>query len=104
MTTALPHRALAMLRAVRAGRAELTDSCEPDLRVDGLACCDQEMARSLVHAGLVATAGTGPKGAWLPAILTPAGEAALTSTSAALGPPTWTRGYRSLSQTDKPAA
>lgn len=77
MTTPLPHRALAMLRAVQAGRAELTDSCEPDLRVDGLACCDQAMARTLAHAGLVAAAGAGPRGAWLPAVLTPTGEQAL---------------------------
>ena len=73
----LSHRALAMLRAVQAGRAELTDSCEPDLRVDGLACCDQAMAHSLAHAGLVAVARSGPTGAWLPAILTPSGEQAL---------------------------
>ncbi|QUQ65090.1 hypothetical protein [Kutzneria sp. CA-103260] len=81
MTTPLSHRALAMLRAVRAGRAELTASREPDFRVDGLACCDQAMARELVHAGLVATAGVGAKGAWLPAILTPSGENALASAS-----------------------
>ena len=73
----LPHRALAMLRAVQAGCAELTDSCEPDLRVDGLACCDQAMAHHLAHAGLVAVAGSGPRGAWLPAVLTPSGEQAL---------------------------
>lgn len=77
MTTPLPHRALAMLRAVQAGRAELTTSREPDFRVDGLACCDQAMARDLVHAGLVTTAGAGARGAWLPAILTPSGEKAL---------------------------
>lgn len=82
MTTPLPHRALAMLRAVQAGRAELTDSCEPDLRVDGLACCDQAMARELVHAGLVRPAGRGARGAWLPATLTASGEQAL-----AVGPP-----------------
>lgn len=79
MTCPLPHRALAMLRAVQAGRAELTDSCEPDLRVDGLACCDQAMARDLAHAGLLRTAGTGPRGAWLPAVLTPTGEQALSA-------------------------
>jgi hypothetical protein len=86
MTTPLPHRALAMLRAVRAGRAELTDSCEPDLRVDGLACCDQAMARELVHAGLVATAGTDSRDGWRPAVLTPSGEAALAAAGRAAPP------------------
>jgi hypothetical protein len=81
MTTSLPHRAIAMLRAVAAGRAELTDSREPDLRVDGLPCCDQPMAHDLVHAGLMVPAG--PKTAWMPARLTPSGERALAET----GPP-----------------
>ncbi|RSM40870.1 hypothetical protein DMA12_25545 [Amycolatopsis balhimycina DSM 5908] len=47
------RRALAMLRAVGAGRAELTCSCEPDLRVDGLPCCDQATAHDLARAGLI---------------------------------------------------
>ena len=81
MTTPLPHRALAMLRAVQAGRAELTASREPDFRIDGLACCDQAMAWDLVHAGLVTTAGTAALGSWLPAILTPSGENALATAS-----------------------
>ena len=81
MTTPLPHRAIAMLRAVAAGRAELTDSSEPDLRVDGLPCCDQAMAHDLAHAGLLVAAG--PKTAWMPARLTPSGERAL----AEAGPP-----------------
>ena len=75
MTTPLPHRAIAMLRAVAAGRAELTDSREPDLRVDGLPCCDQAMAHDLVHAGLMTSAGTG--GTWRPATLTPLGQRSL---------------------------
>ncbi|EWM19533.1 hypothetical protein KUTG_09837 [Kutzneria sp. 744] len=81
MTTPLPHRAIAMLRAVAAGRAELTASSEPDLRVDGLPCCDQAMAHDLVHAGLVVADGSGA--AWMPARLTPSGERALASA----GPP-----------------
>jgi hypothetical protein len=83
MITPLPHRAIAILRAVAAGRAELTDSREPDLRVDGLPCCDQAMARDLVHDGLVTAAGS--KGAWMPARLTPSGERVL---AAAAPPPT----------------
>ena len=85
MTTPLSHRALAILRAVRAGRAELTASREPDFRVDGLACCDQAMARELVHAGLVATARAGARGTWQRAVLTPSGESALASASPQVG-------------------
>ena len=81
MTTPLPHRAIAMLRAIAAGHAELTDSSEPDLRFDGLPCCDQAMAHDLVHAGLVVAAG--PRNPWMPAKLTPSGEKAL----ADAGPP-----------------
>ncbi|MFC0543276.1 hypothetical protein [Kutzneria chonburiensis] len=81
MTTPLPHRAIAILRAVAAGRAELTDSREPDLRVDGLPCCDQAMAHDLVHAGLVVAARS--TSTWMPARLTPSGERAL----AEAGPP-----------------
>lgn len=54
MVTELNRRALAMLRAVGAGRAELTCSCEPDLRVDGLPCCDQATAHALARAELTA--------------------------------------------------
>jgi hypothetical protein len=79
MTTPLPHRAIAMLRAVAAGHAELTDSSEPDLRFDGLPCCDQAMAHDLVHAGLVVA--TGPRNPWMPAKLTPSGERALADAS-----------------------
>lgn len=69
-----------MLRAVAAGRAELTHSCEPDLFVDGLACCDQYTAHLLTRAGLVRPAQSG--GGWLPgqrvpAELTPAGRAVI---------------------------
>ncbi|HEY0499154.1 MAG TPA: hypothetical protein VGD48_25650 [Kutzneria sp.] len=81
MTTPLPHRAIAMLRAVATGRAELTDSSEPDLRVDGLPCCDQAMAHDLVHAGLITA--TGSRTDWMPARLTPSGARVL----ADAGPP-----------------
>ena len=48
---ALTDRALAMLRAVAAGRAHITVSVEPDLYVDEIPCCDQSTAHDLAHAG-----------------------------------------------------
>ncbi|MYW93693.1 hypothetical protein G3I59_24515 [Amycolatopsis rubida] len=73
------RRALAMLRAIAAGRAELTRSCEPDLRVDGLPCCDQTTAHDLVREGLVrpVSAPGGAVGQWTRAELTPDGQLAL---------------------------
>ncbi|MEB3369077.1 hypothetical protein [Saccharopolyspora mangrovi] len=73
----LNHRQLAMLRAVAGGRAEITCSCEPDLYVDGLPCCDQSSARDLVQTGLLRAAGTGPTGQRVTAALTDLGRAAL---------------------------
>ncbi|WP_033437007.1 hypothetical protein [Saccharothrix sp. NRRL B-16314] len=49
----LSGRAKAMLRAVAAGRGQLSGGCEPDLYVDGLPCCDQMVTHDLVHAGLL---------------------------------------------------
>ncbi|MBB5806259.1 hypothetical protein F4560_006027 [Saccharothrix ecbatanensis] len=49
----LSGRAKAMLRAVAAGRGELSGGREPDLYVDGLPCCDQMVSHDLVHAGLL---------------------------------------------------
>ncbi|WP_116205311.1 hypothetical protein [Amycolatopsis circi] len=79
MSVTLNRRALAMLRAIAAGRAELTRSCEPDLRVDGLPCCDQTTAHDLVREGLVrpASALGGAVGQWTEAELTPDGLLAL---------------------------
>lgn len=74
---ALNHRQLAMLRAVAGGRAEITCSCEPDLYVDGLPCCDQGSARDLVQTGLLRAARTGPTGQRVTAALTDLGRAAL---------------------------
>ena len=53
MDDELNHRARALLRAIAAGRAEVTRSSEPDLKVDGLLCSDQVAARELAHAGLL---------------------------------------------------
>lgn len=66
-----------MLRAVAAGRAEIAWSCEPDLYVDGLVCCDQYTAHLLAHRGLVVPARPAAVGQRVRARLTPAGEAAL---------------------------
>ena len=79
----LNRRAMAMLRAVGAGRAELTCSCEPDLRVDGLPCCDQATAHELARAGLIRpAAGPVSIGQWVRAELTAGGQAALGSLAA----------------------
>ncbi|WP_007024227.1 hypothetical protein [Saccharomonospora iraqiensis] len=74
----LNHRERATLRAVSRGEAEITCSREPDLFVDGLACCDQATAARLARAGLIAPAHTGRPGQRVPAVLTDAGERALT--------------------------
>ncbi|MEV0081916.1 hypothetical protein [Saccharopolyspora sp. NPDC050642] len=73
----LNHRQLAMLRAVARGRAEITCSCEPDLYVDGLPCCDQGSARELVQTGLLRAAPPGASGGRVTAALTDLGRAAL---------------------------
>ena len=73
----LNHRERATLMAVAIGRAEISCSCEPDLFIDGLACCDQHTARRLAHLGLVVPARTGQPGERVPAVLTEAGDAAL---------------------------
>jgi hypothetical protein len=70
-----------MLRAVAAGRAELTGSCEPDLQVDGLPCCDQGAARDLAHAGLVRQSSASAPWQWAPAELTPEGHHVLAELS-----------------------
>lgn len=77
MVDELNHRARALLRAIAAGRAEVTRSSEPDLKVDGLLCSDQVAARELAHAGLLRPAQREASGPWVPAELTPAGRAVL---------------------------
>jgi hypothetical protein len=67
---ALSYRARAMLRAVNAGRAELSCSQEPDLFVDGVPCCDQFTAHTLAHDGLIAPAISGAIGQRVPAMET----------------------------------
>jgi hypothetical protein len=67
------HRAMAMLRAVAAGRAHMIYSAEPDLFIDGLPCCDQFAAHELTHLGLVRPSHPGQVGQQIPVRLTPAG-------------------------------
>ncbi|CRK55976.1 hypothetical protein [Alloactinosynnema sp. L-07] len=78
----LSHRALAMLRAVAAGRAQISCSREPDLYIDGVPCCDQFSAHVLTHDGFIA-ASEGPFGRLVPAVLTNEGIAALDSVAVA---------------------
>ncbi|MEU4522625.1 hypothetical protein AB0F52_28415 [Amycolatopsis sp. NPDC024027] len=78
----LTHRAMAMLRAVAAGRAQMTCSCEPDLFIDGFACCDQMTAHALAHGGYLRPGADGATGR-VAAELTEAGRAALAITVAA---------------------
>ncbi|WP_433265902.1 hypothetical protein ACQPZF_39320 [Actinosynnema sp. CS-041913] len=53
ITKELSGRAKAMLRAVAAGRGQLSGGREPDLYVDGLPCCDRTATHDLVHGGLL---------------------------------------------------
>ena len=78
----LTHRAMAMLKAVAAGRAQMSCSCEPDLFIDGFACCDQITAHALAHGGYLQPAVDGGTGR-VTAQLTEAGRAALEITVAA---------------------
>ncbi|MFI6027040.1 hypothetical protein [Amycolatopsis magusensis] len=71
----LSHRARAMLRAVAQRRAMMSASCEPDLFVDGFACCDQVTAHALAHGGYLRPAEAALPGARVRAELTPAGWA-----------------------------
>jgi hypothetical protein len=69
------HRAY--LRAIHDGRAEMSYSCEPDLYVDGLACCDQTTAHELAEAHLIQPVHAAKAGERVPATLTSEGTAAL---------------------------
>lgn len=70
---AYSHRTVAMLRAIAAGRADMTHSAEPDLFIDGLPCCDQFAAHELTHHGLVYPSQPGQIGQRVPARLTATG-------------------------------
>jgi hypothetical protein len=78
-TVELTNRDLAVLRAARTDRVHVSLSCEPDVFVDGLACCDQPGARALVHAGLLRAVRPGRIGEHVPAQLTEAGDSILSA-------------------------
>ncbi|HEX6346620.1 hypothetical protein [Umezawaea sp.] len=61
------HRDIALLRAVAAGRVTMAPGSEPDLFVDGIACCDQVAATRLARIGLVEPAGPAALGHRVPA-------------------------------------
>jgi hypothetical protein len=71
----LSDRAAAILRTIAQGRATISSSCEPDLFVDGLPCCDQQTVRGLARAGLLTR--TEHADAIAPVRLTALGAAAL---------------------------
>ncbi|MGH3516071.1 MAG: hypothetical protein ACRDQ7_01355 [Haloechinothrix sp.] len=78
---AINHRALAMLRAVGGGRAQLTCSSEPDLFIDGLSCGDQFTAHLLAHQGFIRPRHPGATGQRVQATLSPEGRAAIAASA-----------------------
>lgn len=60
----------------------MSQSCEPDLFVDGFACCDQMTAHALARAGYIRQAGAATGGR-AHAELTEAGQAAIEVKAAA---------------------
>jgi hypothetical protein len=71
--TALSHRDRAILRAVAAGRCQISGGACAALTVDGVGCCDQFVGARLAGAGLIAAPGPRPE----PARLTESGRALL---------------------------
>jgi len=69
----LSHRDRAVLRAVAAGRCEISDPVAVSLVIDGMCVCDQLVGPCLAQAGLIAASGPRPG----PARLTPSGQALL---------------------------
>lgn len=75
----LGSRHLAVLRAVAAGRAELTVSQAPDVFVDGQCCTDHTVAGVLTDADLIEAVEVAPLGSRVRARLTDRGAALLTT-------------------------
>lgn len=73
----LNHRERATLRAVAVGKAEITCSSEPDLFIDGLACCDQSTVHRLARLGWIEPAVSGKPGERVPARITALGREVL---------------------------
>jgi hypothetical protein len=72
-SSALSYRDRAVLRAIEAGRCEVSGRVGVALVIDGLGCSDQFVGQRLVRAGLVAVPGPQPG----PARLTASGRAML---------------------------
>lgn len=72
-TTPLTHRDRMVLRAVHAGRCEVSGRAGVVLVVDGVACCDQFAGARLVRSGLIAAPGETAA----PARLTASGRAVI---------------------------
>jgi len=83
MIEELNYRERATLRAVAGGHAEISCSCEPDLFIDGLSCCDQTTVHRLARMGLIAPAHQGKCGERVQAVLTESGTLALGEVPAA---------------------
>lgn len=79
----LNNRERAALLAVAHGRAEMSCSSEPDLFIDGLACCDQFTAHRLAGLGLIAPTRAGRLSDRVPAMLTGTARAVLGTPSPA---------------------
>jgi len=69
----ISHRDRAVLRAVAAGRCQVSADVGVQLTIDGLCCCDQFVGARLAEAGLIDADGSRPA----PARLTPTGRALL---------------------------
>jgi hypothetical protein len=68
-------RVLAILRAVASGRVEMTCSCEPDMYIDGLPCCNQYGTHDLALPRTPEPVRPGLPGRRVPARLTVKGFA-----------------------------
>ena len=80
-TATLNKRDRAVLRAVAAGRCQVSGGCGTTLVIDGLCCADQFAGARLTGAGLIAASGsTGG-----PARLTPIAVALLAATDPSAG-------------------
>ena len=78
-TRALSHRDRAVLRAIRAGRCQVSGRAATLLVIDGVGCSDLFVASRLVQAGLIASHGPRPA----PARQTASGIALLEEAGAA---------------------
>ncbi|MFD8500289.1 hypothetical protein [Amycolatopsis sp. NPDC059657] len=58
--TTISHRDRSVLRAVAAGRCEISGCAGGSLVIDGIGCCDQFVGPRLVQAGLIAAITPGP--------------------------------------------